>query len=389
MSKAERHIPVIIIGGGPVGLYLGILLAAYNIPFHIFEKRSAPNPHSRSIGIHPVSLELFDEAGITGDFLKKGLTITRGHAFVNTDQVGTVSFGNLSGRHRYILALPQYQTEKILELTLTERKTEGLTRNAELQDIRKLPNDRYQLTVNEEGTTKRYSCDYLIGCDGKNSSVRKRMDINLQGEPYPDTYLMGDMDDTTSFGSDAAVFLHQEGVVESFPLPEGKRRWVVKTDHYIQNPDRKILSDYLQERLGVRTIEAGHYMVSSFGVQHYLAARYVAGQVILVGDAAHVVSPIGGQGMNLGWLDAHQLAHKIDGIINKNRDSDTALAQYENQQKAITRKVARRAAFNMKLGRKFRSKTLRKILLHGMVNTPAQNVLARLFAMQNLKTWPV
>ena len=388
MSKAERHIPVIIIGGGPVGLYMGILLADYNIPFRIFEKRSAPNPHSRSIGIHPVSLNLFDESGITDDFLQQGLTIQRGHAFVNTKQVGTISFTNLPGHHTYVLALPQYETEKILEQKLSNRKSGVLNRNAELKTLRE-DDGRYHVTLNEGETNKIYSCDYLIGCDGKNSLVRREMNINFQGEPYPDTYLMGDLDDTLTLGSDAAVYLHQQGVVESFPLPDHKRRWVVKTDHYIENPDSKILSDYLKARLGIRTVDAEHYMVSSFGVQHYMAERYVKNGAVLAGDAAHIVSPIGGQGMNLGWLDAYRLAKSLDAIINDNRNFQPTLSEYEDHQQRIAQKVARRAAFNMWLGRKYNSVTLRKMLLHGMINTPIQNILARLFAMQNLQTWPL
>ena len=386
--SGEHHIPVIIIGGGPIGLFLGICLSKLGIAFRIFEKRVEINPHSRSIGIHPPSLGLFADTDILTPFLKNGLKIEYGKAFVNRDHVGTVPFRNLPCSHTFILSLPQYRTEQLLERELSKLGLELLSRDARLQSL-DVGSKQIRAHVEEDGSTQTYTCDFLIGCDGKNSKVRTQAQIPFPGHAYSDTYIMGDFDDTTTFGTKAAVFLHQRGVVESFPLPKKRRRWVIKTKEYDDKPTRNTIATHLKERLDMDIADAKSYMISSFGVQHHMAEQFVKDRIILAGDAAHVVSPIGGQGMNLGWQDAWKLSQSLDLIYNRQHPVKTTLETYQQTQQQITRKVARRAEWNMKLGRSFHNAFVRKSLLTLLIKTPVSNLLTRLFAMQHLDDWPV
>lgn len=387
-KNRTKHIPVIIIGGGPIGLFLGICLSHQSVDFRIFEKRSEINDHSRSIGIHPPSLDLFKKTDIITPFYQKGLKIHQGQAFINRSFVGSVSFKNLPLPHNFILSLPQYQTEEILERELKSLGKNVLYRRAKLKSF-DIESNVTKVHIKQGDTVKTYTCDFLIGCDGKNSKVRSQANISFHGRAYPDTYIMGDFDDTTSFTSDAVVFLHQKGVIESFPLPQKRRRWVIKTNEYEDNPTRQTLVTKLKDRIDIDISSARSHMVSSFGVQHRMANQFVKGRTILAGDAAHVVSPIGGQGMNMGWLDAWELSKSLRGIFNQQKDIDIALKQYQQKQQNIVRKTARRAEWNMKLGRKFSHPILRKNLLILLIKTPVKHLLTRLFAMQNLERWPV
>ncbi len=224
--------------------------------------------------------------------------------------------------------------------------------------------------------------DHLVGCDGKNSLVRQQASIHYSGKRYSDTYIMGDFEDNTDFNNDAAVYLLPEGLIECFPLPNGMRRWVVKTDEYIGDPKSEELADLVKDRIDHDLTGINNHMISSFGVQHFIAETYVKDGVILAGDAAHVVSPIGGQGMNLGWIDAWEISEALS-----RKNSAVHLKNYSDTQRKITRKVAKRAELNMFLGRKTRFPIFRDLLVRTLLNKPFQNYLAQLFTMRGLERW--
>ena len=384
-SKTE----VAIIGGGPVGLTLALYLEQAGISCQVIEQREAPVQHSRSLGIHPVSLELFQELGILDPFLAHGLKIRQGLAFQDRDPAGTISFDYLGGDFPFILSIPQYQTESILEDALQTRDPDVLHRGWSYV-THEVKEDEISIAVEgQNGQTHRLSSRYLIGCDGKRSRVRANAGIGFEGGPYPDTYMMGDFADNTDFGSDAAVYLHHKGLIECFPLPDGQRRWVVKTEEYHSEPTPEQLAKAIKERLNHQIPVSSNRMISSFGVQRHLAEQFYHGRIALAGDAAHVVSPIGGQGMNLGWLDGKILAEALRDEIRGDAETGSKLEVYARTQRKVAEKVIRRAELNMGLGRAHRLKLPRKLLLLLFLHTPLKRVLARLFTMKKLYQWPL
>ncbi|PWN05219.1 FAD-dependent oxidoreductase [Rhodohalobacter mucosus] len=389
MTIHETDTDITIIGGGPVGLYLAIRLLNAGISCTVLEKNSTIDPHSKSLGIHPVSLNLFDHCGLTPAFLNQGLKIRSGIAFWNRDRIGKITFDNLPGEHRYILSLPQWRTEKILSDKVNKLKSDCLLRGAEVTEIQDNNEDRVQVAYKKNGANCRISSQFVVGCDGKTGFLRDALDIPFHGKSYPDTYIMGDYTDNTSFGHDAAVYLHEEGLIECFPLPDGQRRWVVKTDEYIREPQSKQLEKFIQHRLGHSLDGCRNSMVSSFGVQHFLAEQFHHGRCLLAGDAAHIVSPIGGQGMNLGWLDAEETFSVIQKALTLPEKYPVLFRQYSSERKKIARQVARRAELNMHLGRKESSSAFYRGLVSLMLNTPLSGLFAKIFTMHGLGKWPV
>ncbi|HKL17535.1 MAG TPA: FAD-dependent monooxygenase, partial [Halalkalibaculum sp.] len=209
----------------------------------------------------------------------------------------------------------------------------------------------------------------------------------FEGSSYPDTYIMGDFSDNTIFESDAAVFLPDEGLIESFPLIDSRRRWVVKTEKYIDQVNRRDLENRVAARIGHDLSEEENFMLSSFGVQKLIARPIARKRIALAGDSAHIVSPIGGQGMNLGWLDASTLAESLKDSLGKEDDLHLfrSLEEYARHRQQITEKVIRRAEWNMKLGRKPSFPSLRNAIVWLMLKTPLQKRVARLFTMRNLE----
>lgn len=383
MKSDRSHTDIVIIGGGPVGLYLAGILGNMMYRVTVLEKKTEIDIHSKSLGIHPVSMELFDEAGISNRFLNDGIQIQKGFAFQDRTEIGAVDFTSCEEPFNFIMALPQYRTEQILEEWISEIETVQLIRGAEVTAVDQTEN-HVTVTYNADGDRLNIESKYLVGCDGKNSFIRQESGIPFIGKKYPDTYIMGDFSDNTGFGSQAAVYLHRDGLIESFPLPERKRRWVVKTDNYIEAPTRTILEALILDRLGHNLNRMENSMISSFGVQHFLADRFHSGRIALAGDSAHVVSPIGGQGMNLGWLTAHRLAQSIQTCLENPDQAKSSLNSFSENSREVAKKVAKRAELNMWLGRKRRFPILRNMIAKLIVKTPLQKKMAKMFTMRGL-----
>jgi len=389
MTNPDATYPVLIIGGGPVGLFLALCLKEVDIECLVLEKRTGSTTHSKSIGIHPVSIELFDRLHITERFLDEGLKIHRGHAFIERDLVGTLTFKHCPAPHRYVLAVPQFVTERILTSLLEEKFPGVLKKGMELQQMEQHEDHVLCKVRSNLGTDVLFRGTFLVGCDGKDSRVRQAAGIPFDGGAYEDTYVMGDFTDNTRFGTDAAIFLTRDGLIESFPLPVEMRRWVVKTDDFVPDVERSQLERLVHDRLGYDLSHSENFMLSSFGVQHYRAREFVKGNIILAGDAAHVISPIGGQGMNLGWLDAWRLADLLDHILHRGKGAAPLLDVYRTDRRKAAVKAERRAEFNMALGRKTTRPERRRLMLKAMLSFPLNRLLARAFTMRGLEYWPV
>ena len=273
----------------------------------------------------------------------------------------------------------------LLKSILNERAPGALVENAEFIDLNQ-HQDYVSFSFTQNGTTHTNNCELLLACDGKKSVVRQQLGLEFVGSRYPDTYIMGDFDDVTDFGDEAVLFLHKHGLIESFPLPHSKRRWVIKTDTFEKNATAELLCNLVQERTNISLESSSATMISGFGVQHFMAEKFVKNRVVLLGDAAHVVSPIGGQGMNLGWIDAWNLAQVIGGVLkNSPATLSLRLAAFEKRQQAITRTVASRAAWNMKMGRRTNFPILKYLLVQVLLHPPFKKMLIQRFTMHHLE----
>ena len=374
---------VLVVGGGPTGLFLGLRLAQLGLNVRVLERGETRAAHSRSIGVHPPSLERFAALGLIDALLARGVTVRRGHAFANRGFLGTLEFASLPGPYPFVLTLPQGETEGVLSAALRRACPGALRRGAEVLHITP-SEEEVRVQYRFEGETREVRAAFVVGCDGKESAVRQFLGVPFKGGPYADAYLMGDFADNTTFGADAAIYLTDGGIVESFPLPGGVRRWVAKTEGYAREATAHHLAALIEARLGHPLPLETNTMLSAFGVQHFLARTFTKGRVVLAGDAAHVLSPIGGQGMNLGWLDAWMLGETFALVFNENKRYEPLFALYNQRRLKAARAALRRAEFNMMMGRRTALSGLRNGAVRVGLKWPLEPLLARLFTMHGL-----
>jgi 2-polyprenyl-6-methoxyphenol hydroxylase-like FAD-dependent oxidoreductase len=231
---------------------------------------------------------------------------------------------------------------------------------------------------------------FVVGADGTRSAVRAAAGITGRARDLPDRYVMGDFADATGHGADALIHLERGGVVESFPLPGGRRRFVVHVGPAGERATATTgdeVARLVTDRTGSPVDPSTATMTSAFGVRRRLTDRTVAGRVVLIGDAAHEISPIGGQGMNLGWLDGRALEEVLAGALKRRggRAVDrTAFDRLEVDRARSARRAARQAEWNTALGRPVGDggARVRDLALAALLRAPSRHVLASVYAMR-------
>jgi len=381
---------------------MAALLLQDGVDVQVLEQRGAPEPQSRAIGIHPPALAALAGTGVAEAMIAEGVQIRRGMAMAGGKCLARMSFAGVSDRFPFVLSLPQARTEAHLERRVNELGDGALHRGVRLTGLSD-DGGRVSVEADSKSGTLRYSAPLVIAADGVRSTVRALQGADVRVKEYPDSYLMGDFADGTGFGPDAALFLSGAGIVESFPLPGQLRRWVVRLgtgDAPAGGPaaggpaaggpaagapgvDARWLMGCVRERTGL-AIDAGtNSMLSRFGVRTRLVPRMVAGRVVMIGDAAHEVSPIGGQGMNLGWLDAAALAPIVSAAV-RGQDVTDRLRTFERTRLRAAARAARQAEINMALGRPLTDRllALRNRGIAGVAAVPPVNsLIARRFTM--------
>lgn len=373
--------PVIIIGAGPVGLFLACRLAQLGLTPLVLEQATAPRSSSRAVGIHPPALERLLAIGAADELLNRGVRVYRGHGYSHGDWVGTIDFTGCARPYNHVLTLPQTHTEAVLAATAANL---GVTvrRGVEALALTAAAESATLRLRAAAGGEEELRARFVIGCDGKHSWVRQQLHIPFDGAPYPDHYVMGDFPDDTSFGHDAYIFMGADGLVESFPLPGGIRRWVMKTATFEATPDLWDFRRRVLQRTGFRLDATLLSALSPFTAEHYLAARQCAESVLLAGDAAHIISPIGGQGLNLGWLNAWELATTVHACLQTPANAEQLLATYETGARRRVKRCRQRAEFNMRMGRHTAHPRRQSTFLRLLLGGPPGWVLARIFTMR-------
>jgi len=427
---------LVVVGAGPVGLFAGLGAAVAGLRCLVIEASPEPAPDSRAIGIHPPALEQLARLGVAEELIGAGVKIRRGHGYSGGGRrIGSLDFGTLDPPWNFVLSVPQWRTEAVLEARLQAVAPGSLRRGLRVVGLDDMEGGKglramgSKLRAADSATGRAHPVKvhavagegsgadgslefrghYVLACDGRRSVVRSMLGIDWTGGAYPHRYVMADVDMVgvelpgREAVDEAAIWVHPEGLVESFPLPDGMRRWVaqVGTGGFpvigaggTGSPTATLVEE-VDRRCGVRLAPGACRNASAFGVERWVAAGFHRGRVLLGGDAAHIVSPIGGQGMNLGWLNVAEAVELVRAELSARRAGppsaagagtfEDAAEAWQRRARQRARRVADRAEQNMLLGNRVRFPRFREAVVRALLSTPLRGVTARRFTMHGVQ----
>jgi 2-polyprenyl-6-methoxyphenol hydroxylase-like FAD-dependent oxidoreductase len=336
MTRIAEKTEVLIVGAGPTGLTLGATLRQAGIDVTIVDRAAEMASTSRAAVVHARTLELLHGVGVDAELLRRGTTVPRFTVREGDRALITIDFDDLPTAHPYTLMLSQEQTEAVLRERLAELGGE-VHQSRELADMAQ-DADGVTATLSD-GTVIR--ADYLVGADGMHSVVRGRAGIAFTGAAYEESFVLADVElDWDLSQQEVMLYFAPAGLVVIAPLPGGRHRIVATVDDAPEAPDMDFVQAILDERgpKGRPARVTDVIWSSRFRVHHRLADSYRDGRVFIAGDAAHVHSPAGGQGMNLGIQDAVALAGRLADVLRGGAEPGT-LDQYEAERRPVAAQV--------------------------------------------------
>ncbi len=395
-GNRPREFDTVSIGAGPIGLLLANLLGKHGRKVLVAERRIQPLEGSMAIGITPPSLHILKALDLDEAFAEQGIRITTAKVFEAGSLLGDVDFSVLRTKHRYILSLPQTKTIALLRKNLKKYPAVHLLDGMEFMEHADTPNGvRVRLKDLKTSASTEVTAAYLVGCDGHRSKVRQQAGIRFPGKNYRSGFFMADFDDRTALGSEAHLYFGPAGSVESFPLSKGRRRWIVQMPLDVRPEDSQIgllIARRVFERTGFDLSQSKLRFESAFRPQRRLARTYAKGRVLLCGDAAHVMSPIGGQGMNTGFADAAHLDRALAEAFENPDQAAMQFAAYNRQRRRSFRFAANRAARGMWMGTRtgYLFSRLRRLFAGRILFHPSiREKLAPYFAMLTIPGSPL
>jgi 2-polyprenyl-6-methoxyphenol hydroxylase-like FAD-dependent oxidoreductase len=336
MSELPRTTDVLVAGAGPVGLTLAASLRARGVDVVLVDKAAEVSNTSRAAVIHARTLEVLHGIDVTDELVRRGVVVPRFTVRERDRALLTIDFDGLPTRHPYALMLPQNITEDVL----TSRLAELGGRVHRPYELARLEQDRDGVTATMAGgETVRAS--YAVGADGMHSAVRAQTGIGFAGDAYAQSFLLADVHLDWEFDdTEVMLYFAPAGLVVVAPLPGGRHRIVATADAAPEHPDREDIQAVLDARgPQKRPARVTDVLWSSrFRVHHRLADHYREGRVFLAGDAAHVHSPAGGQGMNTGIQDAVALGARLAGVLRDGAD-ERILDGYETERRPVAADV--------------------------------------------------
>jgi len=342
MSK-EKH--VLISGGGPVGVVTGLALARAGIRVTVFDRLPKPAEDHRAATLQPSTLDMFAKLGLTDEILRQGIEspVFQWRDRITNDIVAEFDYRMLAGesRYPYVIQLEQHKTVDIALAAAMKEPLFTMHRPAEVVSASQTADGVTLEVKHEDGSVRSYQGDYLIGCDGGRSVIRKTMGVSFDGFTWPERFNI--VATTTDFEPDNYRFRnycsHPDRWCALMKVPgeDGKGIWRCLFPAKEEESDDYVMSDeWIQARFDECLPSDKPYQIvhrNMYSVHQRVAGKFNQGRFVLAGDAAHVNNPVGGMGMNSGFQDGLNLADKLTQILLHGADATALLDRYDRQRR--------------------------------------------------------
>ncbi len=369
--------PVLIVGAGPVGMTMASELARYGVAVRIVDKAAQRTDKSKALVVWSRTLELLDRGGGSAPFVDAGFKVDAVNMITGDKTIGHASMASVQSPYPYALMLPQSETERLLEERLrdlgvvVERQVEFTTFNSGDDGVT-------AMLRHADGREESVSADWLIGCDGAHSTVRHGLGVTFSGDTLDSDWMLADvhMRGYPCPDTETSVYWHHDGVFVIFPISPGRYRVVADLPpsgaaHPV-TPTLEQVQAIIDRRGPPGLVAYDPVWLSGFRINDRKVSNYRSGRVFIAGDAAHVHSPAGGQGMNTGMQDAFNLAWKLALVVRGICD-ERLLDSYSPERSKVGDEVLKGAERLTNIGtmRNPVAQTLRNLAAHVMLGFSA------------------
>jgi len=358
---------VLIVGAGPVGLTMAAELTRYGLMVRIIDEAPERTDKSKALVVWPRTLEHLDRLGLASTFVSNGLKATHGRFFSREKELASISLNLGDTPYPFALMIPQSETERLLTEHLASVSV-TVERSVKLTAI----------TVNKDAVTvvltgpnaglETLTIPWLIACDGAHSTVRHALNAPFEGDTLPTSWVLADVHLSGPISIDSVeIHLHSEGILGLFPISSNRFRVIANTQtQETKDPTLANIQTLLDQRDGRGLQATDPIWLAAFNINERKIANFRHNRIFLAGDAAHIHSPAGGQGMNTGMQDAFNLAWKLVLVHRElvaQQSSSLLLDSYNAERSPVAAKVLQGA------GALTRMATLDNAFLRGVRNT--------------------
>jgi 2-polyprenyl-6-methoxyphenol hydroxylase-like FAD-dependent oxidoreductase len=338
----KTHCDVLIVGAGPVGLVLALILANHGISF---DKREEWSDASKALTITPRTLETLALLGIADRFIKEGISSRYIHFYnYKRQKISSLDFSHIASPYPFLLQLPQNISIQILVDELSEKGIE-VERPISLGAVKE-ENGSCTCTIanTQTGQAAEIHADYVIGCDGAGSIIRELAGKHFAGGSDPEAFVMADVKlRHHPFHNERYMFyLKRKSSLYVMPMKDGYYRIITTTQKRVNEVDDAYVLEYFKSifhDIGLKEITLSNPLwISTFNPRQHIVDSYITGNILLAGDAAHIQSPVGSQGLNTGIQDAANLGWKLTFVIKGILDPDS-LKTYNEERRLVALKL--------------------------------------------------
>jgi 2-polyprenyl-6-methoxyphenol hydroxylase-like FAD-dependent oxidoreductase len=343
-------VDVLVVGAGPTGLVLAATLARAGVSMRVIDRAAEPSPHSRALVVHARTLEILSEMGLGERLIARGRPTLAVRVFIDGDKAFEAAIGDVGVEdtpHPFVLFVSQVETERVLGEHVASLGVR-VERPTELVALVQSETGCVA-TVETNGAREEIRARFVVGCDGAHSAVRKASGLSFEGDAYAQTFLLGDVAIPGRAGRAAELFVARDGFAALFPMTDGgpvgnggdRYRVIAASPAPRERGDVPTLDELraLVERATHQTLElTDPTWLASFRLHHRGVDRYRAGRAFVAGDAAHIHSPAGGQGMNTGMQDAWNLGWRL-ALVSRGEASPALLDGYDAERRPVGEKL--------------------------------------------------
>lgn len=335
---------ILIVGAGPTGLALALFLAKAGVTPRIIDKNSGPGQASRAMAVQARTLEFYRQLGFAEELVSKGIPIEaihlRAHDHI-VSQIEIADFGKGMSPYPFVLSFPQDDHERLLVAHLQAAGIE-VEWEMELKELRETGEAVGATLQKKDGTQEECTAAYVCGCDGARSTVREDLRLGFAGGTYDKTYFVADVEATgeAAQGHNFSICLGAQDFLIVLPVRStGMNRLIGIVPEEFKGRENVVFDDirpFAEKAADIRVEKVNWF--STYRAHHRVAEHFRAGRVFVSGDAGHIHSPVGGQGMNTGIGDAVNLAWKLAAVVAGRADA-SLLDTYEPERIAFARSL--------------------------------------------------